>query len=188
MTAGLTLRLARAAAFAVVCAGLGLAAHLAGGGAVAGPVLAGGLAVAFLVALPATGRERGPGVILGLLTGLQVALHLLFATAREPRPPAAIGVHVHASGLVPDLGMLIMHCWAVGLTALWLARGEAMLWAILRRLMTRLFARMLPPGPAGFPPVERRAASGALDMPRPVPPRHISSGRAPPAALPTGLA
>ncbi|MFC6538996.1 hypothetical protein ACFQES_19785 [Nonomuraea salmonea] len=40
--------------------------------------------------------------------------------------------------------MLITHGWAVGLTALWLARGEAALWGLLRRLAIRLLVLWLP--------------------------------------------
>ncbi|MEU6785027.1 hypothetical protein ABZ912_38050 [Nonomuraea angiospora] len=47
MTASLPFRLARAAAFAVVCVALSVLAHLLDGGSVAGPVVAGGLLLAF---------------------------------------------------------------------------------------------------------------------------------------------
>ncbi|GLW99262.1 MFS transporter [Microtetraspora sp. NBRC 16547] len=144
MSAITPFRLARTTAFAAVCVGLGVIAHLFGGGSLSGPLsgpmVAGGLALAFAAALPWTGRERGLAVILPLLGGLQVALHLLFAvgTATSYGQASEVGAHLH-SGLVPGLGMLITHGWAVGLTALWLSRGEAMLWSLLRRLAARLF-------------------------------------------------
>ncbi|WP_067184928.1 hypothetical protein [Microtetraspora niveoalba] len=140
-------RLARTAAFAAVCGGLGVLAHLFGGGSLSGPRVAAGLVLAFAVALPWTGRERGMAVILPLLGGLQVALHLLFSlrygtpaldgVLADATPYVEGGGHLH-SGLVPGLGMVVTHGWAIGLTALWLTRGEAMLWSMLRRLAARL--------------------------------------------------
>ncbi|GAA4196248.1 hypothetical protein GCM10022252_43270 [Streptosporangium oxazolinicum] len=139
MPAPLTLRLARAAAFAVVCLGLGVLAHLLGGGVVSAPAAASALALAFLMALPATGGERGLATIWPLLAATQVALHLLFSTVHLIAPLAEAGGHPHpGSGLVPGLGMVVAHGWAGALAALWLARGEAALWAVLRRLAVRL--------------------------------------------------
>ncbi|GGL50801.1 MFS transporter [Planomonospora parontospora] len=137
MPASLPFRLARAAVFTAVCLGLGVAAHLFAGGPVSAPGAVGGTALAFAAALAAAGRERSAAVILPLLAGLQAALHLLFSLTHAVPPAEAAGQHAH-SGLLPGLGMLVMHGWAVGLTALWLARGEAALWALLRRLPVRL--------------------------------------------------
>ncbi|SNS42478.1 hypothetical protein SAMN05216276_100981 [Streptosporangium subroseum] len=134
--AGLTFRLARAAAFSAVCLGLSVTAHVLAGSSVSAPSAAGGLALAFLTALAVSGRERTTAVILPVLVALQVALHLLFSFAHAASSVAMAG-HAH-SALLPDLGMLVMHGWAVGLTSLWLARGEAALWAMLRRLGVRL--------------------------------------------------
>ncbi|WP_214322755.1 MFS transporter [Nonomuraea sediminis] len=176
MSADLTFRLARTTAFAVVCLGLGMVAHLFGGGAVSGRAAVCGLVLAFLTALPVTGRERGMNVILPLLAGVQICLHLLFSTAPVLAVP---GSHLH-SGLIPGLGMLVMHGWAVILTALWLARGEAVLWALLRRLVVRL--RLLPVWHGAIP-----APPGAGDASRCVPAvlrsallRHAMGMRAPP--------
>ncbi len=87
-----------------------------------------------------------------------------------PPPPAGRAHAVHASGLVPGFGMLVAHGWAIGLTALWLARGEAVLWTLLRRLAVRLLAVLLPPwsetpfcravGGAAGAPLGRAAARG----------------------------
>ncbi|MDP9842372.1 MFS transporter [Streptosporangium lutulentum] len=134
--AGLTFRLARAAAFSAVCLGLSVTAHVLAGNQVSAPSAAGGLALAFLTALGASGRERTPAVIMPVLVGLQAVLHLLFSFAHATSHVEITG-HVH-SGLLPDLGMLVAHGWAAGLTSLWLARGEAALWAMLRRLDVRL--------------------------------------------------
>jgi hypothetical protein len=111
-------------------------AHVFAGGSVSAPSATGGLALAFLMALAVSGRERTLTVILPLLGGLQVGLHVLFSFEHAASPVEVIG-HVH-SGLVPGLGMLVVHGVAVGLTSLWLARGEAALWALLRRLGVRL--------------------------------------------------
>ncbi|MFI6737751.1 MFS transporter [Nonomuraea sp. NPDC050451] len=136
MTASLPFRLARAAVFAVVCVALGVLAHLFGGGSVAGPVMAGGLLLAFGAAAVASGRERPLAVILPLLAGLQVVLHVLFSLSHTPAVHAGLG-HAHA-GLAPSAGMLVAHAGATGLIALWLARGEAALWGLLHRLAARL--------------------------------------------------
>ncbi|MGV9328754.1 MFS transporter [Streptosporangium sandarakinum] len=179
-------RLARSAAFAAVALGLSAGAHAFAGGTVTARGAAAGLALAFAAALPATGRERGLGMILPLLTGVQAALHLLFAATAPaaPDPVAAVdsmaGMAGH-SGLVPGLAMLITHGWAIGLTALWLARGEALLWAVLRRLGARFTPVLagepspVPRKPSGTP---RRDGRG---VPRRSPLRHAVSRRGPPA-------
>lgn len=161
MTASLSFRLARATVFAVVCVGLSVAAHHVGGGSVSAPVLAGGLLLTFCAALAASGRERPPLVVLPLLGGLQAALHVLFSLSHAPAAQMAggqmAGVHMagghlltgHAvagyiaggpgqMGLVPSGGMLVAHCWAAVLVGLWLARGEAALWGVVRRMAVRL--------------------------------------------------
>ncbi|MFC4589905.1 MFS transporter [Sphaerisporangium corydalis] len=159
---------------------------MAGGGAVSERAMACGLAVAFLAALPATSRERGLGAIMLLLGAAQVALHLLFSTAPHLPPLAVTGAHEH-SGLVPGIGMLLTHGWAASLTALWLSRGEAMLWATLRRLAARLVLLLTSPGPDCPARVRRRVESPALAVLRSVLLRHVISGRAPPTtSLPTG--
>ncbi|MFF3668628.1 MFS transporter [Microtetraspora malaysiensis] len=181
-------RLARTTAFAVVCVVLGVIAHLFGGGSLSGPRVAAALALAFAAALPWTGRERGLAVILPLLGGLQVALHLLFSLRYaapvtdgfgDATPLVEAGGHLH-SGLVPGLGMLITHGWAVGLTALWLARGEAMLWSLLRRLAARLCLLLdvlLVPAPAPF----HACRSTEPEILRARELRHAVSRRGPPA-------
>lgn len=146
MTASLPFRLARASVFAVVCVALSVLAHLLGGGSVAGPVMAGGLLLAFGVAVAASGRERTLVAILPLMVGMQVVLHVLFSLSHAPAVHAVLG-HVSAGhaafghaeqGLAPGAGMLVAHAGAAGLIALWLARGEAALWGCLHRLAARL--------------------------------------------------
>ncbi|MBG0817749.1 MFS transporter [Planomonospora sp. ID82291] len=177
--ASVPFRLARAAVLTAVCLGLSTAAHRFAGGAVSAPGAAGGTALAFAAALAAAGRERPAAVILPLLAGLQAALHLLFSLS-HPMPSAEAAGHVH-SGLVPGLGMLVVHGWAVGLTALWLARGEAALWALLRRLPVRLRLLAAYAVPDLTPFFAVPAAEPA--PPRPAGLRHAMPRRGPPPRL-----
>ncbi|MFC6679401.1 hypothetical protein ACFQE7_26115 [Nonomuraea ferruginea] len=129
MPSSLPFRLARTAVFAVVCLSLGMVAHSLAGGSVPGPAMVAGFFVAAGGAYPLAGRERGPRAILALLGGLQLVLHVMFSLSHAVSPAAGAAHAAHASaGLAPDLGMFVAHGWAVGLTALWLARGEAALW------------------------------------------------------------
>ncbi|MEV7808079.1 MFS transporter [Microbispora sp. NPDC088329] len=184
MPVPLPLRLARAAAFTAVCLGLGVVAHLFGGGAVAPGALALGLPAVFAAALPLTGRERTLRTILPLLAALQVALHVLFAlsspsSAWHVLAGHAMAGHTHAT---PSFGMLLAHGWAVALTALWLARGEAALWALLRRLAVRLTRIAADPAPPVFtPPASPHPDEPCL--PRFVAPRHCVTRRGPPRLL-----
>ncbi|GAA2868432.1 hypothetical protein GCM10010517_28210 [Streptosporangium fragile] len=181
MLAASPFRLARASAFAAVCLGLGVVAHLFAGGTVTAASAAGGLALAFGIALPATGRERGARTILPLLGGGQAALHLLFATTC-PAVHHADPAHPHA-GLLSDVAMLVMHGWAVTLTSLWLARGEALLWALLRRLGTRLsLVLVLETHPTAAPPSIPFPDEPGL--PRPSALRHVPHRRGPPRPRP----
>lgn len=150
-------RLARATVFAVVCLALGAAAHVLAGGCLSASSAATGLALTFAVALPLAGRERTHAAILPALAGAQAGLHVYFCLAHVSSFAEA-AEHLSdpgCCGLVPDTGMAMMHAWAVGLTALWLARGETLLWALLRRAGARL--RLLIRVPAG----------GVLSAPRP---------------------
>ncbi|MEN3539417.1 MFS transporter [Microbispora sp. ZYX-F-249] len=177
------LRLARAAAFSAVCLGLGVLAHLFSGGEAAPGALALGLPAVFAVALPLSGGERTLRTILPLLAALQAALHVLFAVSSPSAADGAIrhvlAGHAHAG---PGVGMLIAHGWAVALTSLWLARGEAALWALLRRLAVRLTRIAADPAP----PVFTTLASPHPDeprLPRSVAPRHSVTRRGPPRLL-----
>ncbi|MEU3170314.1 MFS transporter [Streptosporangium sp. NPDC006930] len=168
-----------------MCLGLGALAHVLGGGVVSAPAAAGALALAFLTALPATGGERGMAVIWPLLAATQVALHLLFSTVHLIAPPAEIGGHTHpGSGLVPGLGMVVTHAWAGALAALWLARGEAALWAVLRRLAVRVL-RLLTVrcDPTAEPTRPWLTTSPAPPLLRSVLLRYALSGRAPPLSI-----
>ncbi|MCG5213012.1 MFS transporter [Streptosporangium sp. KLBMP 9127] len=177
MPASLPFRIARATVFAVVCVGLSVTVHLFAGGSVSAPSAAVGLALAFAMASAAAGRERSPAVILPLLTCLQAVLHVLFSLAHAPSPAMA-AEHVH-SGLVPGLGMLIMHGWAVGLTGLWLARGESVLWTVVRRLLVRLRRVLLVVAVPEGPPFLAVSAAEP-DAPRSAVLRHAVHRRGPP--------
>ncbi len=177
MPATLPFRLARAAAFAAVCLGLSVMAHVLAGGSVSVPTATVALALAFAAALAVSGCERTLAVILPVLAGAQAGLHVLFSLAHAASPAEMIG-HVH-SGLLPGLGMLVAHGWAVGLTALWLARGEAVLWALLRRLgvrLRRVLVVVVTPAYTSF------LTAGAIEpgVLRPAVLRHVVSRRGPP--------
>jgi hypothetical protein len=181
MSAGLPFRLTRASSFAVACLGLGVLAHLLGGGTLSVPAAAGGLGLAFAAAWSLSGRERALGMILPLLGALQAVLHLLFSLSSPISSAPAGHLHLHP-GLVPGIGMLVVHGWAVGLTALWLARGEAALWGLLRRLaagVCRVLVLYLTPSSAS-------AAVVFADEPRQLRPavlRHAVSRRGPPQVV-----
>lgn len=189
MRALLPLRLARSAAFTVVCVTLAVLGHRAAGGS--GPatwaVAAGGATVTALAALLA-GRERSPQTIICFLVGTQVLLHQLFGLSGDTGSP--LGVHPsHGHGLGADLGMVVAHLTATLVTGWWLARGESALWSVLRRLGTlavRGLRRLLDLLGAGAPRPSRPAARA----PRRLGPaiarrelRHSVSRRGPP--LPT---
>lgn len=185
MTAPLLFRVLRAAAFAAVCTGLGVMAHLMSATAPSTGSILAGLALSLAAALPVLGRERSVNVLLPLLGGLQVVLHLLFALSAPAVPAAAAAAHPaeHAHGLLPaDAVMVVLHGCAVALTALWLAWGEALLWSALRRLALRfvriILAWALPePTPSPVP------AFAAPCPPLQAALRHAVSRRGPPAVL-----
>ncbi|TMR14708.1 MFS transporter [Nonomuraea turkmeniaca] len=135
MRAQLSLRLARTAAFSAVCVTLAALAHVAGGGSGPEPWAAGlGLAAVAGLGLALCGRERSPATINGVLVVAQFGLHELFAGDDT----AYVSVHGHGEGLAVDAGMLLAHLTATLITGVWLARGEAALWSVLRRLGRRL--------------------------------------------------
>ncbi|MEV4364872.1 MFS transporter [Nonomuraea sp. NPDC049625] len=180
------LRVVRAAAFAVVALTLGGLAHVLAGGSVSLGAALAAFAVSFLPACLLAGRERGPVAIVATLTLAQVALHLLFSATEVVGDAAADMPHTH-TGLIPSLGMLIMHGWAIVLTSLWLSRGEALLWSLLRRLAVRLrIVVAFLVDPAGQEPVP-------TPLPQPATLRtllleHELSRRGPPTAICTHAA
>ncbi|PRX62058.1 hypothetical protein B0I32_11310 [Nonomuraea fuscirosea] len=149
MRAQLPLRLARTAAFAAVCGALAALAHVLGGGSAPAPATAAlGFCGVAALGLALGGRERSAGTINLMLVGAQLGLHELFAGEGA----AYVSLHGHAQGgLGVNAGMLLTHLTATVLTGLWLSRGEAALWSLLRRLGRRLTplaaVRVLVPRP-----------------------------------------
>jgi hypothetical protein len=156
MRARLPLRLARSAAFTVVCVALAVLGHRVAGGTGPGwwAVGAGGGAVTALTALGA-GRERSPLTITLFLIGTQAGLHQLLEASSGG---SVLSVHLaHGAGLGADIGMLLAHLTATLITGWWLAQGESALWSVMRRIgalavhgLRRVLA-LLSGGPAGGP-------------------------------------
>ncbi|MFI6509198.1 MFS transporter [Streptosporangium sp. NPDC050855] len=188
MRARLPLRLVRAAAFSAVCVTLAVLGHVAAGGPGPAPwaMAAGGSAVMAAAVLLA-GRERSASTISVGLSALQLSLHELFALGDVTGVPSW---HPHGRGLGEGLGMLVAHLTATLITGWWLARGETVLWALLRsahrRLgaLFRLAASLLlrPAAGAGIPP--HRVTPRAVPRPGRTVLRHSVSRRGPP--LPVG--
>ncbi|MFI7641194.1 MFS transporter [Nonomuraea sp. NPDC049400] len=185
MRAQLPLRLARTAAFSAVCVTLAAFAHMLGGGSAPAPWAAGlGLAGASALGLALCGRERSTATINVVLVCAQLGLHELFARDGETYFalrglfPANAVVHSHTQGgLAVNTGMLLTHVTATLITGLWLARGEAALWSLLR-----LIGRRLVLLPAVAVPVVRAAAPIVLTRVVPLQPefRHCVARRGPP--------
>ncbi|GAA0385651.1 hypothetical protein Acor_81770 [Acrocarpospora corrugata] len=136
MPAALPFRVIRATAFAVVCAGLAAVAHALGGAGLSAGDFPAGLVISFAAAMPLTSRERSLKLIMLFLAGVQLVLHLLFTVLEAPASGMVVG-HVHAE-LTSGIGMLLVHTWSIVLTAMWLAKGEALLWTLLRTAGARL--------------------------------------------------
>ncbi|WP_214317148.1 MFS transporter [Nonomuraea sediminis] len=197
MRARLPFRLTRSAAFAAVCVGLGALAHVVGGGSSPGPAaVVVALLAAFALALAVSGRERSTAAINVALVGAQVVLHELFAITGSLEASSGLdglrgallgrfspgGISQvadgHAQGLSVGLGMWVAHLLATLVTGWWLARGEAALWSLLRRLGRRL--TLLRPLPR-IQPVRRAVPYFyLLAVPMRAPVEHSVSRRGPP--------
>ncbi|MBN6055082.1 MFS transporter [Nonomuraea sp. RK-328] len=200
MRARLPLRLARTAVFSAVCVVLASLAHVAGGGTAPAPGTAAlGLGAASALALVLTGRERQPLTINLALVAAQALLHELFSAGG---PTGYVALHLHDSpaggmrlafetgapadrGLAVGAGMLAAHLTATLLTGWWLARGEAALWSLLRRLhdgLERHLGRALLAG--AFPAMPSARQAPPVVRVRAVPPdpalRHCLARRGPP--------
>jgi hypothetical protein len=157
----------RAATFAAVCLGLAAGAHMMmSQDAIPAWALMVGLVVAYVPARYAAGRgEQGLLGIVGLMGGLQVALHLLFTFAQHaagttsgagsmPGMAMAPGMQMPAgmpmSGTAATAaanpaqhlhmgsGMLLGHAVAALICAWWLWQGEAAVHAVIRSVSFRL--------------------------------------------------
>lgn len=166
------LRLLRAGASAAAAVVLGLAGHLAAGGAftLAGTLLAFAavLAPSWLLA----GRERGWILIAAVQVGAQQVIHPLLAGV-APEPAA-----------LPHDVMFFLHVLGALAMATWLRLGERRAWAAARRLAARIVTwavRFLAGAarPAG-PVVRRRPSRGVVALPAAVLLRHAVVRRGPP--------
>ncbi|GAB1819585.1 MFS transporter [Herbidospora sp. RD11066] len=171
MSAALPFRLARATVFAVVCSGLAAVAHTFAGGS----VTARGLSVAFVLTLaaafPLTVRERTAADIVPVLAAMQVLLHLFFSVLHVSSPERLAG-HLH----MPSLSMIVLHAWAVVVTAWWLGRGEELFWTLLRRLGSRIVRVLSLPRPLSVTGVPVLVTSVVVKSTY----RHSVEGRGPP--------
>jgi hypothetical protein len=147
----------RAAVFAAVCLGLGLAAHrmMSGVAIPAWAVVLGGVS-AYVPARFGTRRERGLVEITLLMAAIQVALHLLFGYAQSATIASSMhgmampaGTSMPGMAAVDDLrmsgGMLLWHAVAALACAWWLRRGEAALHAVARSTGRWVVDRIVAP-------------------------------------------
>ena len=159
----------RAAVSTAVCALLAVAAHrtMSGTGIPVVAMVIGAAAVFCFARIAAALGERGLGAIGLLVGGSQIGLHLLFqaaqGSAQRGTPPMTgmAGMQVMpAIQSVPRTtpGMTIAHVLAAAVSAWWLRRGEAALFAAVGRarlilgaswrLLARWVAGTQPTGPA----------------------------------------
>jgi hypothetical protein len=115
----------RALVFAVACVAVTATLHFIASGSM---ICFGTFAVAVAVLTPTAycigGRQRGIGVLTAASALAQSGMHLWFSAAPE-----------HAHHAAPGPGMILAHTLAMGVTALWLARGDAALAAFLDLLI-----------------------------------------------------
>ncbi|GLU45665.1 hypothetical protein [Nocardiopsis ansamitocini] len=167
------LRSVRAGVFTSVCVGVSAGGHAMTSAhelPVAGPLVGGLLVFAF--AWAAAGRERGFATILGWMLWGQLALHLVFSFVQGAGSSYGAPMHGMAAGLpaaVADdpadhgsgLAMIAAHIVAALVSAWWLRRGEAALFALLRLVAALLLPVLLllvpAPGPIPGPILWRRA-------------------------------
>ncbi|WP_254705536.1 hypothetical protein [Streptomyces vilmorinianum] len=104
---------------------------------------AGSLALAFAVtgglAWLAGGRRRGAYAISGGLAAVQTVLHLIFSAGGSSHEAMDHAAMDHTAAAHSSTGMLAAHLLAALLCGLWLARGEAALFALARTVGTLAF-------------------------------------------------
>ncbi|MCK2215983.1 MFS transporter [Actinomadura sp. ATCC 31491] len=154
-------------------------AHVLGGGSGPAAATAGlGLAAAAGLGLALSGRERSAPAVNVALVVAQLGLHELFAGDDASGTTAYVPVHGHGQGLAVNAGMLAAHLTATLITGLWLARGEAALWALLRRAGRRL--TLLRPVAAPAVPPRPRPSGRTRAVPLQPVLRHCLARRGPP--------
>ncbi|MRJ77376.1 hypothetical protein GEV29_12585 [Aeromicrobium sp. SMF47] len=132
-------RLARSLAAALTCVGAAATGHVGSGGPMPAAsvvvVFAGAATIAWLL----TARRVTPGQMVGLLTLCQVGVHLSGSSGDMVMSPQMIGGHAAA----------------VAVSALLLARGEALAWRLAERLGLRAHTTVvvtgLPHAPVALP-------------------------------------
>jgi hypothetical protein len=115
----------RALVFAAACAAVTAALHvIAGGSPIGSGTVTAAVAVLTPLAYAIGGRQRGAGALTAACALAQSGLHAWFILASG-----------HAQHLVPGPSMLMAHALAMGVTAVWLARGDAALTVFLELLV-----------------------------------------------------
>ncbi|WP_406860544.1 hypothetical protein ABZO31_08820 [Streptomyces sp. HUAS MG47] len=168
------IRALRAALFAAVCVSLAAVGH-SSMSAHGIPVRSLGLAFAVtgVLAWACCGRRRGTPAIGAGLLAVQTALHTIFSAGQGHDAPLAhashagtgmgAGVEMSVAAGHGPLGMTAAHLLAAVICGLWLARGEAALFALARTA-----------GAAAFTPLRLLLAVARIrvpEPPRPVRPR-----------------
>lgn len=159
--AGLALRVP---AFAAVTVALGIAGHVAAGGALPdlGPIVLLLIAVAVGWRVVARTEQSLPRLLTGVLA-VQGGVHLVLADAHDHHAAAMPDMAgAHATGLaadaVPGIAMWAGHALAAVGVAWWLRRGEAATWRAVRRVLPRLLVWAVP-AVRGVPARVRPASS-----------------------------
>jgi hypothetical protein len=158
--AGLRVGLAlRVPLFTAVTCGLGVGAHLLGGGRPPSWSLLALILVAVALVWRVTSRAEQslPRLVTGVL-GLQLGIHLtLSAPGALPEASAADSGHTMAGVAHTSPMMWLAHGLAAVAVAAWLRGGEAALWRAVRRVVTSLSTC------DDAPPVVTRAPSTRVD-------------------------
>jgi hypothetical protein len=177
----------RAGVFTLVCASLSAHGHAIGSGhdvPLLGLLL--GMAVVFAMAWAATNRRQGWAALTGWMLWGQFALHVTFSYVGSfgASHTAAHTGRVVAEAAMPAWTMIGMHVLSALVSAWWLHRGEAALFAFLRFMALALFPLLLvlggPPAPRG-PVVPRLRGADAPARIRLPYLRHSLILRGPPA-------
>ncbi|MFI8237527.1 hypothetical protein ACIF83_09755 [Streptomyces sp. NPDC085866] len=201
MTASPAVRSLRAAVFAAVCVLLAAAGHGLAMGDMP-PLWADAAAFLGVFALGWTlgGRERSlPGIGAAMLltqAGLHVAFDAAHRSGGADRAHAMhmasmpghsmVAMHAHSTPHATTAHATLAHLLAALVAAWWLRRGEAALWALLRRAVAFVpglvaWWRDAPlPAPAGRIP----SLPAGPEPPRRPTLRHAVSRRGPPAPIP----